>query len=627
MKINGDEKLSSVFQGKVEGLFGDTRFAAADVWYISEVDTLNLFYSWYNAQGFTPKNVNDVIVVTNMDYSDFNSQVREGLTYVLKIDAEDQPEPISMSNLLNGWSMLYAPILNEIVAGSDNSKNIEILVNQSIFSILDINNFLTNIPGVRDAIISFVSSQKTELEQKVEDLNEAVSAGALTLNEDVTSMLQEKDGQIAELSEKIGQLEQIATNLIGEKETLEAKLSEGSDSEALQVEVEELKKSLAEKEQELVDIQQKLASTSEQTGEVEEIRASLTVKEEELNAVKSSLAEKEQELQELKTSLEEKDAKISEMESSDNSAEVAQLETKVRDLEVIRDSLTEEKEELKKAQADLESECNLLKTTKEDLAKHNAEVQRINDDLTAKLQEMENSEGAQNEEQLQELQSLRDEKVSLENKLKATEEKAQALEATKDKLTEERDNLVNTLKSENEDLEKANTDLSTKVKEIQEELEKAKAESGSSEEAEMLKQEIEKLKQQISSKDELLSKVDGDHNTNELLNKISKQSKKLADCQAIISEMKDTDKSKSRMQGINIVSTVFGKEEDAASLKREIEKLTSELESKNLKIQELTAGNDVTEVLEAENTELKAQLTAANERIAELTAKIGEVEI
>lgn len=616
MKINGDEKLSNVFQGKVESLFGDTRFAAADVWYISEVDTLNLFYSWYNAQGFTPKNVNDVIVVTNMDYSDFNSQVREGLTYVLKINAEDQPEPISMSNLLNGWSMLYAPILNEIVAGSDNSKNIEILVNQSIFSILDINNFLTNIPGVRDAIISFVSSQKTELEQKVEDLNEAVSAGALTLNEDVTSMLQEKDGQIAELSEKIGQLEQIAANLIGEKETLEAKLSEGSNSEALQVEVEELKKSLAEKEQELADIQQNLASTSEQAGETEAIKASLAAKEEELNGVKTSLEEKEQELQELKSSLEERDAKISEMESNDNSEEVSQLETKVKDLEIIRDSLQEEKEELKKAQAELESECNLLKRTKEDLANHNAEVQRVNDDLTAKLQEMENSEEAHNEEKLQELQSLRDEKVSLEAKLKETEEKAQLLAKTHEELVEEK-----------EDLEKTNTDLSTKVKEIQEALEKAKEEAGSSEETEMLKQEIERLKQQISSKDELLSKVDGDHNTNELLNKISKQSKKLADCQAIISEMKDTDKSKSRMQGINIVSTVFGKEEDTASLKKEIEKLTSELESKNIKIQELTAGNDVTEVLEAENTELKAQLTAANDRIAELTAKIGEVEI
>ena len=68
MKFNGNEKLKGIFGEKVEAYFSAEKYQNSDIWFIDDVDDLNLFNAWFGAQEFKISDViNNVAVVTYKD--------------------------------------------------------------------------------------------------------------------------------------------------------------------------------------------------------------------------------------------------------------------------------------------------------------------------------------------------------------------------------------------------------------------------------------------------------------------------------------------------------------------------------------------------------------------------------
>ena len=616
MRANGNETLKSVFHEKVEELFSDEKFVASEAWYIDTKNELDVFKAWYEAQNFKPTDVNAAIVATTLEYSEFEEFARKGLSYVLKTNAPNEPNPISENNLISGWSALFGGVLSELVNGSQDTTSLEILVSQALFSKLDINPFLNGIPDIKKAIESFVTSKKSELDQKVGDLGEAVNSGALALNEDVSALVKDQEAKIAELTSEYSKLQEATgelmtryNDLVAEKESWsepspeQTALKEELDKK--EIEVTGLKEVIAEKQAELESLKNELENNSA-SGEVPE---EVTHEIEALNEA----------LKNLQSEIETKDIKIAELQESINTGEeeVQELRRKAAEFDKVPGTF-DEAEKLQERVKELEELETKLNSEKEELeAKLTSEKEELVSKLTSEKEELEaklNSlqETSSNSEELKKNNQELQEKISQITKELEEVKNAAVSSEEIDTLTQERDDAIKAL-------EEAKIELAG-VEGMKDEKDSLQKEN------EVLKQQLEQVKKDVVNKDELLSKVDGDHNTNELLDKISKQSKKLADCQAIISEMKSNEKSPARKNGINIVSTLFGQSEDD-SLKKEIEILKGELEVKNNQIAELTSGNDIVSSLEAENSDLKDKLAESQAKIKELTEKIGQVEI
>lgn len=648
MKINGSNKLAEIFGERVQELFNDERFAAADVWYIDDVDTLNEFYAWFGVQDFKPSDFNNLVIVTTMEYLDFETQVRKGLGYVLKVNAGGQPDPISMQNLQSGWNAMYAPVLKEISNGSDNSKLLEMVITQTLFGILDLKIYLSLIPEVKESVLSFMASKKTELEQKVSDLDEAVNSGALALNENVSGLLAEKDEQLSQLTKQMEMYKQAAEGLMElkqdwetEKEEMEKKLQGSENSE----ELEQLRNEVAIKEQQLSEANEQVAAKDaeitrlqesmpeDNSGAVESLNEELTAKERELEEEKAKVAGIQDDMQalnsqidslkiELENAKNELVVKEQEMQDSNNSEQVAELEKVIQEKD---NELAAKSSELESKTTELESKVSELESKTTELEAKSSELQ----EKEARIQELEKAED--NSGEISELQNriaeLEQTKASLEEQKTAWETEVDSLQ----KMLEQENSATTTLEQERDALEQEKANLEAKVKELESNgsnsVELAEEKSKLEQENSILQQKLDNALRDVSNKDELLSKVDGDRNTNELINKIEAQSKKLADCQAIISEMKDSESKRSNGLGLNIVSTVFGEKEDTESLRKEIQRLTSEIAAKDTQLKELTDGNDVSSTLRNENEDLRSKLAEANAKIEELTSKIGEVEI
>lgn len=612
MRFNGDENLKNAFGSAVEELFSDNRFSAAEVWFIDSIDTMNLFYSTFSSMELSvSETINSVIIVTTMNYEDFSEQAKQGLTYVLKVNSEEQVDPVSRDNLMVGWKALYTPVVGEIMNGSENDKNLEILINQAIFSILDdVNMFLLNIPQVKNSVVSFIGSKKTELGQKVSDLNEAISQSEiLGLNEDVSALMEEKNNAISELTAVIETYKNTETELMESNKNLES-----------------------EKEQLNYDLESKLQEIENLNSQIEELRNAGDYSEEVEN-LKNLIIEKDALIEDITSKVKEQEEAINSLgsEFTASKEKLKKLESELDangDIDNLRNDLENKQNQLVNLTSALEEKDEEISQRDNTIREFEEEVEKQHN-LLAESQ----STIKEQEEKIKELMSKGDnsEAISeLETSLEELKKQKDALEEEKTSLENEKASLVEQLKSavDNSEFEeklsiltKEKVELEEKIKELQTNSDSLTAEKSE------LEEKLDHAVKALGNKDELLSKVEGDKNTTELLDKIETQTSKLAEYKAIISEMREQHTPKKNGLQINTVKTLFGKDIDSESLKTELNKLKNELAEKDLKIQELMNGSDVNTELAKENTELKDKLREAEERLAELSSKISETEL
>lgn len=445
--------------------------------------------------------------------------------------------------------------------------------------------------------LSEVSDLKRQLEECRAQIRKQEEQLKAACDAQIAQLMKQLEESRAQLQNQVSQLQQQVTGPSAQEKALQTDVSD------LKTELESLRKTLSDKDDEVSKAKQSLTSCQNalesKNKEISDLQSEIERLKSELNNAQNTLNEKERQLAAIQ----------SEAEKLKQDLKVAQdlANEKARQIENLQADLNKSKEETRSALQNAGQQTN-------ELANLQSEIDKLKNALKAALDssEAKNRELADCQSQMQKVR--------------------QDLEAAQKQLTlvqQELNNEKQNLLAAQQEISQLKTDLKT-AKDNNEELKKQSTVLQGDLQAELtrLRAELSSLQQQLSAKDQMLKDQQAAHQAEiSQLKKDLQESKSalVATSQRAASSESDlqTELNRLRQENANLQSQLNAKNNELESIKRDKAALQDSIESWKQKHAQLEIGcqGDI-KALKSENDALKEELRKLKESLAKQATSV-----